>query len=98
MKKNIGRDFEKRCKDRGRLTRGSGNQWHDKGDQEKEQFLVELKATRHASFSVTRKHLAKIKAEAAQKNKYWAMLIEIDGEEVLVTAGSWLDVLDEYSP
>lgn len=94
---NIGRKYEKSRKNKGRLTVGSGNRWYDKGDQEKDQFLVELKATKHASFSVTKTHLAKIQAEAAQKNKYWAMLINIDGEEVLVTSGSWLDVLDEIA-
>ena len=40
---NIGRKFERNKRKVGRLTKGSGNEWLDKGDLDLDNFLVELK-------------------------------------------------------
>lgn len=91
---NIGRKYERKNKKRGRLTVGSGNQWFDKGDLELKKFLVELKATKHKSYAINQATIEKIRYEAQQQDKYWAMLVELNGIEILITEGSWLEELD----
>lgn len=74
-----------------RQTFASGAFWHDKGDIETMEYLVDTKATKHRSFSVTLQDWYKIAKEARQKKKVPALVIEF-GEElalVVITLGEF---------
>lgn len=67
-----------------RRTFASGAFWHDKGDVETKEYLVDTKATKHRSFSVTLQDWYKIAKEARQKKKTPAMVIEFEEDLALV--------------
>lgn len=68
----------------GKVTPGSGNQWHSKADVRTPDWLIECKTTTHQSYSLTRKTWLKIYMEAVLDNRTPAMEIEIDGTCLVV--------------
>jgi hypothetical protein len=73
-----GQKAEKRLSKRikAKLTPASGALEGAKGDMEKRNFLIESKATKHASISVTLEWLDKIAIEARDRGKDPALVIQ----------------------
>lgn len=91
---NRGRKYERNCKI-GKPTVGSGNKWFDKGDRNTENFKIELKSTSHNSYSLKKETVEKIQAEAKSSGKDWAMLIDLNGTELLIVSPFWFDYLTD---
>lgn len=65
------------------LTKGSGSQVFDKGDLKSEKFLLEEKHTTKLSISIKKYWLQKIREEARDKNKFWALCVDFtDGDSL----------------
>jgi hypothetical protein len=75
------RDDEKAFE--GRRTKGSGNQWHSKGDVKAKRFLIEDKSTEHKSFTVTKKLWEKIWGEAIINGRIPILSLRIDCKDPL---------------
>lgn len=71
----------------GRVTPGSGNQWHAKGDVKAKRFLIECKTTEAASYRLDKATLTKIRIEAVKEGKHPALCIDIQGVEYFVIPG-----------
>lgn len=77
----------------GRQTIGSGNIDGDKGDIEAGRFLIEVKSTAKASFSLKADWLHKITAEALAKSKVPVLLVSFTTAEGRETKnGDWVMV------
>ena len=96
---NIGRVAEKNIAKRisGRTTVASGGgPIHDKGDVSKDDYLIEVKATKNDSMSIKKHWLDKITYEASQISKYPALAVQfVDGSGNLVPNGSWIMVKED---
>ena len=69
---------------KGEVVKGSGSQDTYKGDVKTPHFLIEAKYTEKQSYSLHRQTIEKIRGEANDQNKEWAMAIDIDGLKVAV--------------
>jgi len=67
-----------------RRTFASGAFWHDKGDIETQEFLFDVKATQHRSYSLRIDDWEKIEKEAVGKQKSPGMVIMFEGGPKLV--------------
>ena len=65
------------------LTKGSGSQVLDKGDLKSEKFLVEEKHSSKLSLSIKKHWLKKIREEAGDRNKFWALCIDFIDKDTL---------------
>ena len=83
----------------GKAQPGSGNQWHSKGDVSSEDFIIECKQTRHASFTLSLRDLKKIERFAKEKAKLPVFIIEFmgSGEYVVLRKEDFLDVRHLYN-
>ena len=88
QEKRIAEEFK------GKAQPGSGNKWHSKGDVQSEDFLIECKQTRHASYTLSLKDLKKIERLAKEKAKLPMMIIEFigSGEYVVLRKEDFLSV------
>lgn len=68
----------------GKLTPGSGNQWHTKSDVRTSTQRISCKETKADRFSVTRSDLREIQNIAAQDNKTAVMAINMNGIKFVV--------------
>lgn len=66
-----------------KLTKGSGSQIFDKGDLKSEKFLLEEKHTTKLSISIKKHWLQKVREEAGDKNKFWALCIDFIDRDTL---------------
>ena len=81
------RKATKRLKVRQTIASGA---FHDKGDIDYGDLLIDSKATIHNSFSVKRDILKKITREGEGKGKVGVILVQfVDGEGDIKTNGSW---------
>jgi len=78
----------------GRRTAGSGNQPGNKGDVRTDRWLVEAKTTTAKGYTVTMATWRKIELEAHRKLLEPALIIEIDGRQlVIVDYHAWLSLM-----
>ena len=73
-----GRKAEQRLAEKigGRCQPGSGNQWFAKGDVQTATHLIQVKATKAKSYTVTLKELEEIERQAAAVDKEPSFVIE----------------------
>ena len=68
----------------GKVTPGSGNRWHAKGDVSEPQYLIEAKRTDAKSFVLKSEELIKITFEAMAAGKEPVMHVQIGKMDVAV--------------
>lgn len=68
----------------GKITPGSGNQWHSQGDVITLTHVISCKQTAKTSFTVTKDDWREVEKIAAGKAKGPAMALEIDNLKLVV--------------
>jgi len=63
-------------REKGKVTPGSGNQWHSKGDVKSDARLIQVKSTVKKSYAITLKSLDEIERQAAAVDREPAFVIE----------------------
>ena len=66
----------------GKRTRGSGNQWNNRGDIKSKIFLIEAKSTDKNSFSITQKLWKKIWEEAIRTQRIPILSIRLNKNDM----------------
>ena len=68
----------------GKAVPASGAFWHSKGDVRSDAFLIEGKATMHASFSVKKAIWEKIRREALLTGRIPVLMLRIQDRDLVV--------------
>lgn len=81
----------------GRITPGSGNKWHSKGDVKTDQYLIEAKTTSKKQYTLKADDLEKHEKYSLLEGKDPLFVIEMNGREWCVLAMEDFELLIEES-
>jgi hypothetical protein len=81
-KKKVGCDSEKKAAKKvgGKILKGSGCLWYNKGDYETEKFVFQNKFTSTGKYQLKVSELKKAEKDALSKNKDFIFSMEINGQ------------------